>query len=68
MQLLKRGRRLLTFAGPQNTMQIGTVNHMYFKHLYPTEKLTYPLKIDGWKTKFPFNPFQGRRFFCGGAG
>ena len=39
------------------------------QHLDYPLKLTYPLKIDGWKMKIPFKmvPFQGTFEFSGGT-
>ena len=38
---------------------------MYTKGLLPPQKLTYPLKIDGWKTIFRHSPFFGDMLIFG---
>ena len=32
---------------------------LFFEKSYPPEKLTYPLKINGWKDEFPFGALNG---------
>ena len=41
------------------TLQTETTGTNLTESLIPLPKLTYPLKIDGWKNKFPFEIFRG---------